>query len=204
MVPKVTSDGALMTSSDRKTGRSPKDKRIVEHADSSGDIWWGDVNMPIDEPTYLLNRKRAIEFLGAQERLYIVDGYAGWDPRYRLKIRIVCARPYHALFMNNMLMRPTPDQLNVFGEPDYVIYNAGQTPADPELPYMTSDTSVDLSFEHGELVILGTQYAGEMKKGVFTVMHYLMPKSGVLSMHCSANEGDDGDVSIFFRPLGHR
>jgi phosphoenolpyruvate carboxykinase (ATP) len=194
----ITSVGALMTSSDRKTGRSPKDKRIVQHADSSADVCWGDVNIPIDEPTYLLNRQRAIEFLAACERLYIVDGYAGWDPRYRLKIRIVCARPYHALFMYNMLMRPTPEELETFGEPDYVIHNAGQCAADAKLPGMTSDTSVDLSFERRELVILGTQYAGEMKKGVFTVMHYLMPKAGVLSMHCSANEGDGGDVSIFF------
>jgi phosphoenolpyruvate carboxykinase (ATP) len=194
----ITSAGALMTSSNHKTGRSPNDKRVVKHANSASDVWWGDVNIPIDEPTYLLNRQRAIEFLASQERLYIVDGYAGWDPRYRLKIRIVCARAYHALFMNGMLMRPTREELHSFGEPDYVIHNAGQCPADPQLPYMTSDTSVDLSFERREMVILGTQYAGEMKKGIFTVMHYLMPKTGVLTMHCSANEGDDGDVSIFF------
>jgi phosphoenolpyruvate carboxykinase (ATP) len=100
--------------------------------------------------------------------------------------------------MHNMLIRPTAEELANFGTPDYTIYNAGQAPADPTIPGLTSATSVSLSFERGEFVILGTQYAGEMKKGVFTIMHYLMPKRGVLSMHCSANEGDDGDVSLFF------
>jgi phosphoenolpyruvate carboxykinase (ATP) len=105
---------------------------------------------------------------------------------------------YHALFMWNMLIRPTAEQLASFGDPDYTILNAGVFPANPLTNEMSSSTSVDLSFERGEFVILGTQYAGEMKKGVFTIMNYLMPKKGVMSMHCSANEGDKGDVSIFF------
>ena len=93
---------------------------------------------------------------------------------------------------------PTPEQLANFGEPDYVVFNAGQFPANRYTTGMTSKTSVDLSFEQQEVVILGTEYAGEMKKGIFTVMNYIMPKKGVLSMHCSANEGDDEDVSLFF------
>jgi phosphoenolpyruvate carboxykinase (ATP) len=100
--------------------------------------------------------------------------------------------------MHNMLIRPSAEELAGFGEPDYVIYNAGDATADPRTPGNTSTTSVCLDFERGELVILGTQYAGEMKKGVFSVLHYLMPKRGVLSMHCSANEGLHGDVSLFF------
>ncbi|MGC4004037.1 MAG: phosphoenolpyruvate carboxykinase (ATP) [Pirellulales bacterium] len=97
-----------------------------------------------------------------------------------------------------MLIRPTDDELKTFGEPDYVIYNAGRFPANPHTHQMTSQTSIDLSLERREFVILGTEYAGEMKKGVFTLMHWLMPERGVLSMHCSANEGDAGDVSLFF------
>jgi phosphoenolpyruvate carboxykinase (ATP) len=100
--------------------------------------------------------------------------------------------------MHNMLIRPTARELADFGEPDYTIYNAGSFPADSEVEGITSDTCVAISFEQRELVVLGTQYAGEMKKGVFTIMHYLMPKRGVLSMHCSANEGSAGDVSLFF------
>jgi len=127
-----------------------------------------------------------------------VDGFAGWDPEHRLKVRIVCSRPYHALFMHNMLIRPSREELEAFGEPDFVVLNAGEFPANRRTTKMTSKTSVAVSFEEREMVILGTEYAGEMKKGVFTVMHYLMPKRGVLSMHCSANEGEAGDVSLFF------
>jgi phosphoenolpyruvate carboxykinase (ATP) len=115
-----------------------------------------------------------------------VDGFAGWDPKYRLKVRVICSRPYHALFMRTMLIRPTKQELAEFGEPDFVIYNAGAFPANRLTSGMSSQTSVDLSLEDQELVILGTEYAGEMKKGVFTVANYLGPKRGILSMHCSA------------------
>jgi phosphoenolpyruvate carboxykinase (ATP) len=100
--------------------------------------------------------------------------------------------------MHNMLIRPADEELAQFGEPDFVVYNAGAFPANRLTEHMSSKTSVDLSFEDREMVILGTQYAGEMKKGIFTVMHYWMPRRDVLSMHCSANEGPDGDVSLFF------
>jgi phosphoenolpyruvate carboxykinase (ATP) len=194
----IADSGAIMVRSGEKTGRSPKDKRIVEHTDSKDDIWWGDVNMPVDEHTFEINRERAIDYLNTREKLYVVDGYGGWDRNERIKVRIICTRPYHALFMWNMLIRPTDDQLDEFEEPDYVIFNAGQFPANRYTTGMTSKTSVDISFEQQEIVILGTEYAGEMKKGVFTVMNYIMPKKGVLSMHCSANEGEEEDVSIFF------
>ena len=194
----ITASGALLSYSGSKTGRSPKDKRIVEHPASSGDVWWGDVNIPLAEQSFFINRQRAIDYLNLRPRIYVVDGFAGWDPKYRLKVRILCARPYHALFMHNMLIRPTAAELEAFGDPDYVIYNAGEFPANPYTKQMTSKTSIELSFETKEFVILGSEYAGEMKKGIFTLMHYLMPKQGVLSMHCSANEGPTGDVSLFF------
>jgi phosphoenolpyruvate carboxykinase (ATP) len=195
----ITSTGALATSSGEKTGRSPRDKRIVEHPQSAGDIWWGKVNMKISEETFLLNRTRAIDYFNTRKLIYVVDGFAGWDRQHRIKVRVICERAYHALFMHNMLIRPTPEELLRFGEPDYVIFNAGQFWANPAgSPEVDSPTSVNISFERGEFVILGTQYAGEMKKGVFTIMNYLMPRKGVLSMHCSANEGPAGDVSLFF------
>ncbi|MGN6546775.1 MAG: phosphoenolpyruvate carboxykinase (ATP) [Aureliella sp.] len=194
----IASSGALATRSGDKTGRSPRDKRIVEAPDTSGDIWWGDVNIRMTERSFMINRQRARDYLNTKSQLFVTDGFAGWDPQHRLKIRVICSSPYHALFMQNMLIRPSETELAEYGEPDYVIYNAGHFPANPYTAQMTSTTSIDLSFEHQEFVILGTQYAGEMKKGVFTIMNYLMPKRGLLSMHCSCNEGDAGDVSLFF------
>jgi phosphoenolpyruvate carboxykinase (ATP) len=194
----IVASGALLAMSNEKTGRSPKDKRIVREPGSEADVWWGDVNIPLDEEAFSINRERAVDYLNTREHLYVVDGFAGWDPQHRVKVRVICARAYHALFMYNMLIRPTPEELADFGTPDYVIYNAGQFPANRFTRGMTSKTSVSLHLGKREFIILGTEYAGEMKKGVFTVMHYIMPKRGVLSMHCSANEGPEGDVSLFF------
>src|SRR5690606_22536304 len=117
----VASSGALTITSGEKTGRSPKDKRIVDHPDSTGDIWWGNVNIKMDQHVFMINRERAIDYLNTRERLYVFDGFAGWDPRYRLKVRVICSRPYHALFMHNMLIRPTAEELDAFGEPDFTI-----------------------------------------------------------------------------------
>ena len=194
----IASSGALIAMSGEKTGRSPSDKRIVEEPGSKDEVWWGPINIGMDEHVFMINRERAVDYLNTQECLYVVDGFAGWDPDYRIKVRIICSRAYHALFMNNMLIRPTAEELESFGEPDYVIMNAGAFSANRYTSGMTSKTSVALHFGRREFVILGTEYAGEMKKGVFTIMHYLMPKKNVLSMHCSANEGEDGKVSIFF------
>lgn len=187
----------------------------------------------------MINRERAVDYLNTTERLYVFDGFAGWDPKYRKKVRVVASRAYHILFMHNMLIRPTEEELEDFGTPDFTIFNAGSFPANRYTTGMTSTTSVAINFKRGEMVILGSEYAGEMKKGVssyyhvvleteqvlgrvtgtftevrygilttfylfipifqvFTVMHYLMPKAGVLSLHSSANEGPDGDVSLFF------
>lgn len=194
----ISASGALIALSGAKTGRSPTDKRIVEEPTTAENIWWGSVNIKLDEHTFNINRERAIDYLNTRERLYCVDAFAGWDPEHRIKVRVICARAYHALFMQNMLIRPTKQELERFGEPDYVIYNAGRFPANRYTTGMTSQTSVDLNFARREFVILGTEYAGEMKKGIFTVMNYLMPLQGVLPMHCSATEGADGDTSILF------
>ncbi|KAF9160376.1 Protein kinase C-like 1 [Actinomortierella ambigua] len=194
----ISSTGALVTSSGKKTGRSPKDKRIVEEETTVDEIWWGPVNTKLSENAFLINHERAVDYLNTRKRLYVFDGYAGWDPKYRVKIRVVCARAYHCLFMHNMLIRPTEEELENYGEPDFTILNAGAFPANRYTTGMTSTTSVAINFKRREMVILGTEYAGEMKKGVFTIMHYLMPKAGVLSLHSSANQGDKGDLTLFF------
>ncbi|NNE14657.1 MAG: phosphoenolpyruvate carboxykinase (ATP) [Saprospiraceae bacterium] len=194
----ISDTGALLVYSGEKTGRSPKDKRIVRHPESENNIDWGDINIELDEKTFKINHERAIDYLNTRDRLFVVDAFAGWDEKYRLKIRIVCTRAYHALFMQNMLIMPTEEELENFGEPDYVIFNAGGFPANRYTSKMTSKTSIDVNLEKKEVVILGTEYAGEMKKGVFSIMNYLMPLEDVLPMHCSANVGEEGDVSVLF------
>lgn len=194
----ITDNGSLVVRSGKRTGRSPADKRVVKTEGMNEDIWWGDINIPLDEHTFNINHQRAVDYLNTRKRLYVIDGFAGWDPKYRLKVRIITERPYHGLFMHNMLIRPTQNELADFGDPDFVVYNAGKFPANMFTEGMTSDASVDVNFKTNTMVILGTEYAGEMKKGIFTVMHYLMPKKDVLSMHCSANEGDYKDVALFF------
>jgi phosphoenolpyruvate carboxykinase (ATP) len=194
----ILASGALAVFSGEKTGRSPKDKRIVSRPESASRVSWGSVNMPATPESFLACRRLALEFLNAQPTLYQVDGFAGWDPAHRIKVRVVCARAYHALFMHNLLIRPTPGELRSFGDPDLVIINAGDQAADPQIEGVSSATSVMLDLERGEMVILGTNYAGEMKKGIFTVTNDTMPRRGVLSMHCSANVGAERDVSLFF------
>ncbi|SCU85656.1 LAFA_0D16952g1_1 [Lachancea sp. 'fantastica'] len=196
----IASSGALIAFSGAKTGRSPRDKRIVDEPSSRDNVWWGPVNRKCSEKTWMVNRERAADYLRTRDHLYIVDAYAGWDPRYRIKIRVVCARAYHALFMTNMLIRPSPEELKNFGEPDFTVWNAGQFPANTHTDGMTSKTTVEINFAKMEMIILGTEYAGEMKKGIFTVMFYLMPiNHNVLTLHSSANQGiKDNDVTLFF------
>lgn len=196
----MVSSGALAAYSGGKTGRSPKDKRIIEEESSKNEVWWGPVNKQASEKTWSINRERAADYLRTRDHLYIVDAYAGWDPRYRIKVRVVCARAYHALFMTNMLIRPSPEELANFGEPDFTVWNAGQFPANRNTEGMTSKTTVEINFKAMEMIILGTEYAGEMKKGIFTVMFYLMPvHHNVLTLHSSANQGiQKKDVTLFF------
>merc|ERR1712232_1352000 len=194
----MTSTGALTAYSGTKTGRSPSDKRVVKEPGSEKDVWWGPVNKEMSPEVWKINRERAVDYLNTRNRIYVIDGYAGWDERYRINVRVVCARAYHALFMRNMLIRPERSELQNF-HPDYVIYNAGSFPANRFTTGMTSSTSVAINFAEKEMVILGTEYAGEMKKGIFTVLFYEMPvKHNVLTLHSSANEGKSGDVTVFF------
>ncbi|KAG5438508.1 hypothetical protein PCANB_002612 [Pneumocystis canis] len=189
----ITSTGALAAFSGEKTGRSPKDKRIVDNSKSSDRVWWG----PMSQSVWLINRERAIDFLNTQKRIYVLDGYAGADEKYRIKVRVISSRAYHCLFMKNMLIPCIND--DNFQKPDFVIYNAGAFPANRYTAGMTSRTSVAINLEDREMIILGTEYAGEMKKGILTFMFYHQPVLyNVLTLHSSANEGKNGDVSLFF------
>ena len=192
----ITSTGALAVSSGAKTGRSPTDKRIVEAENLKG-IWWGKVNIGMSPHAFITCRERAIDYLNTREQLYVVDAFAGWDEKYRIKVRIITTRAYHALFMQNMLVLPSDEELASF-VPEFVIYNAGCFPANRYTKGMSSSTCVALSFERREMVVLGTEYAGEMKKGILTLMMYEMPRQGQLCLHSSATVGSDGDVTVFF------
>ncbi|GBG64488.1 hypothetical protein CBR_g45184 [Chara braunii] len=196
----ITSTGALGTLSGAKTGRSPRDKRVVREDLTSDDLWWGEgsPNIEMDEETFLINRERAVDYLNSLDKVYVNDQFLNWDPKNRIKVRIITARPYHSLFMYNMCIRPTPEELRDFGEPDFTIYNAGKFPCNRFTNYMTSSTTINIHLKRREMVILGTQYAGEMKKGLFGLMNYLMPKRGILSLHSGCNVSKDGKVSLFF------
>lgn len=151
----ITSTGALSTTSGAKTGRSPKDKRIVKEGPFDKDIWWGDINIPLDPHVFYINRERAVDYLKTRPRIFVFDGFVGWHPQHRMKIRVICARAYHALFMHNMLIRPTEEELENFGVPDFTVLNAGEFPANRYTEGMTSQTSIDISFKKREMVILG-------------------------------------------------
>ncbi|KAH9756008.1 phosphoenolpyruvate carboxykinase (ATP) [Citrus sinensis] len=196
----ITSSGALATLSGAKTGRSPRDKRVVKDETTERELWWGkgSPNIEMDEHTFLVNRERAVDYLNSLDKVFVNDQFLNWDPEHRIKVRIVSARAYHSLFMHNMCIRPTSEELEDFGTPDFTIYNAGQFPCNRYTHYMTSSTSIDINLARKEMVILGTQYAGEMKKGLFSLMHYLMPKRQILSLHSGCNMGKDGDVALFF------
>jgi len=196
----LSNTGALVAYSGKGTGRIPKDKRVVLDETTKDVIWWGDVNMPITPLGYDINRARAIDYLNTAKRVFVIDGFASWDPMNRFTVRVICNRPYHALFMKQMLIRPSPAEIDeAFAKkPDFLIINGGEFAADPHNDSVTNETSVAVNLKKGEMAILGTQYAGEMKKGLFGVMHYYMPKRGIFSMHASANEGKKGDISILF------
>ena len=155
------------------------------------------MNIGMSPHAFMTCRERAIDYLNTREQLYVVDAFAGWDKHYRIKVRIITTRAYHALFMQNMLVLPTDEEQQNF-VPEFVIYNAGCFPANRYTKGMSSSTCIALCFQRREMVVLGTEYAGEMKKGILTLMMYEMPRLGHLTLHSSATVGVQGDVTVFF------
>ena len=137
-------------------------------------IWWGDVNIPLSPEAYEINKSRAIDYLNTCKYLFAIDGLGGWDSDYKLRCRVICSRPYHALFMKTMLIRPTPTEIEADFEDgaDLTIFNAGEFAADLNNEGVDNETCVSVNYTKGEIAVLGTHYAGEMKKGLFGVMHY--------------------------------
>lgn len=182
------------------TGRSPRDKFIVREADTEEDIWWGEVNHPIETDVYEALYDRVTEYLGKRD-LYVQDVYAGADPRYRLAVRVITESPWHAHFCRNMFRLPRTyihdDEIEPF-MPDFTIVHAPRFNAVPERDGTRSEVFIIVSLAHKMLLIGGTTYMGEMKKSVFSVMNYLLPKMGVLSMHASANVAPNGESAVIF------
>jgi phosphoenolpyruvate carboxykinase (ATP) len=189
--------GGLVVDTGRFTGRSPKDKFVVEEPESSGRIWWGEVNQPLAEDRFAGLREKVVARLSSAAPLYVIDAWAGADPAHRLGVRVVTAHPYHALFARTMFIDPSEDELAGF-EPEAVVLHAPDVEADPALDGTRTGTFVALHPSRGELLIGGTYYAGEIKKGIFTVMNDRLPLEGVFPMHCSANVGPGGEVAVFF------
>jgi len=199
----VTELGAVNVSTGIFTGRSPKDKFIVEDDITRDTIWWTsdkakNDNKPISAEVWNNMKSQVAEEL-SNSRLFVVDAFCGANPETRLKVRFIVAVAWQAHFVTNMFIRPTEEELAEFGEPDFVVMNGSKTTNDNwEDHGVNSDVFTVFNLTEKMQIIAGTWYGGEMKKGMFAMMNYYLPLNGMASMHCSANVGKKGDVAIFF------
>ncbi len=192
--------GPLVVDTTPYTGRSPRDKFIVKEPPYDEEIWWGEVNHPFEPEAFEALKERLAEHLSRQD-LYVQHLYAGFDPAHHLGVRVITESPWHALFARNLFILPrvffSGDVIEPFTA-GFTILHAPSFKAVPDRDGTRSEVFVILSFRHRLILIGGTGYAGEMKKAIFSALNYLMPKAGVLSMHCSANVGENGDTALFF------
>lgn len=179
------------------TGRSPNDKFLVKEPSSAADVDWGKVNQPFTEQQFDTLLADVRTYLEGQGELFVQDLYCGADPKYRLSVRYVSPNAWQMAFVRNMFIRPEPTELPTF-DPNFTVLHAPAFEADPAKHGTRTSTFIVLHLAKRMILIGGTKYAGELKKSMFTVMNYYMPKQGVLSMHCSANIGTDGDTALFF------
>jgi phosphoenolpyruvate carboxykinase (ATP) len=189
--------GPLVVSTGKYTGRSANDKFVVREPFTEDMIWWGKINKPFDPVDFDKVLYGLRSYLQNKD-VFVQDGYAGADPKYRIKVRVISEHAWHSLFARNMFIREfDPEVIDSF-EPDYTVIHCPSFQADPSQEHTASEAFVLLNLDQRMVVIGGTSYAGEIKKSIFTVMNYLMPIQGVLSLHSSANVGPDGDSAVFF------
>jgi phosphoenolpyruvate carboxykinase (ATP) len=179
------------------TGRSPNDKFLVKEPSSEADVDWGKVNQPFTEAQFETLLADVRTYLDARDELFVEDLYCGADPKYRLSVRYVSPNAWQMAFVRNMFIRPEATELPTF-DPNFTVLHAPEFESDPAKHGTRSGTFIVLNLARRMILIGGTRYAGELKKAMFTVMNYYMPKQGVLSMHCSANIGKAGDTALFF------
>jgi phosphoenolpyruvate carboxykinase (ATP) len=192
----LTVNGALRATTGAFTGRSPKDKYIVADESIRENIDWGAVNQPMEPEKFAHLLKRLQNYLMEKE-VFVFDGFAGADETYRLPVRVINEYAWHNLFVHQLFVRSTKEELEQH-KPVFTVVCAPGFKADPAVDGTRSETVIAISFAHRMVLIAGTEYAGEMKKSIFSVMNYLLPEYGVMPMHCSANVGKDGDVALFF------
>lgn len=192
----LTKDHALRVLTGEFTGRSPKDKFIVDQPSIHDDIDWGKVNQPISEDVFDNLYEKTVNYLKHKD-LFVKDLFCGADEKNRLNVRVVSEAAYHGLFSHNMFIRPSEDELKEH-EPEFTVLAAPHLKADPEKDGTRTSTFILCNFEKKIILIGGTLYSGEVKKGIFSVMNYLLPKKGVMAMHCSANHDEDGKTAVFF------
>ncbi|RWZ54848.1 phosphoenolpyruvate carboxykinase (ATP) [Halobacillus fulvus] len=193
----LTDQGAVLSTTGTYTGRSPKDKFIVKDHISSEDVDWGNVNQPIEEEVFVRLYHKVLHYLKEKDEVYSFKGYAGADQEYRLPIQVINEFAWHNLFAQQMFIRPKQEELTDH-EPEFTVISAPTFKAVPEKDGTNSEAFIIVSFKYRTVLIGGTEYAGEIKKSIFSVMNYMLPKRNVLPMHCSANVGQKGDVALFF------
>ncbi len=193
----LTDVGALAIDTGEFTGRSPKDKFVVYDENTKDSVWWGDVNNRFEADKFDTIHNRMLAYLGGKE-VWVRDAYACADPKYRINIRVINEYPWSNLFANNLFLRPTLDEISNFKH-DWVILNAPGFKADPKIDGTRQHNFAIINFTKKIILIGGTGYTGEIKKSIFAVLNYILPhEKKVLSMHCSANIGKEGDTAIFF------
>ncbi len=192
----LAAGGPLVVRTGQHTGRSPKDKFIVVEATSEAKVWWGDVNHPISEEHYDRLRTRLMTYIRERD-LYSQDMFIGAHPTHRRSLRVYTETAWASIFARNLFRRPTQDQLATF-VPNFTIIDVPSFQADPATEGTRTGTAILVHLARMEVIIVGTMYAGEIKKSAFTVMNYLMPDEGVLPMHSSVNVGKAGDAVVFF------
>ena len=193
----LTDNGALMADTGKFTGRSPKDRFVVKDENTTESVWWGDINIPFEPAKFDQLHEKMLAYL-ADKELYVRDAYAGANPDYQLKLRVVNEQAWHNLFCYNMFLRPE-EGADTSWTPDFSIICAPGFEADPAVDGTRQPNFAIINFTKKMILIGGTGYAGEMKKGIFGVLNYLLPhERETLSMHCSANVGKDGDTAVFF------
>ncbi len=192
----LANGGSLVVNTAPNTGRSPKDKFIVEEPGAKDRVWWGPVNRPIAPEHNAVIREDLVAFLNDGD-VYVLDAWAGAHADHRVAVRVVSKSAWHLMFAQTMLIPASADEIPSH-DPEVVILHAPEFQADPERHGTRVSGFVTIDFTAGEILIGGTRYAGEIKKSVFTIMNDRLPQKGILSMHCSANVGDDGNVAVFF------
>jgi phosphoenolpyruvate carboxykinase (ATP) len=193
----LTKDGALLVDTGKFTGRSVKDKYVVRDATTEDTINWGPINQAMSPEHWANLKADFLTAVGGQDELFVADLYGGSQPEYRVNVRVITQMAWHNLFVRTLLVRPRADELSGF-VPEYTIINLPSFKADPGRHGCRSDTVIAVNFTEKMILIGNTEYSGEMKKGVFGLLNFLLPAQGVMPMHCSANIGADGKSAIFF------